>query len=170
MTEPSTTATDTNQPVAKKKLSSLELLLSFSAGGVVVGINGWIGKDAYSFFNPVAAQSVGGFGSLVGMGLLVYPLAIIPTLVTRTMLDKSAYFKNYPLLKEFIKDSLSLAYCLAAVAATAAIVGNPIGASLVCYSIVPAILTVLNTLANVIGVVRAGNSADLEPTTPAVQV
>lgn len=131
--------------------SALELVLFVPVSALSNGITGTIGKYAYSFFNPAATQAMGGFGTFAGIGALAFPLAYIPTLISNHFLDKSSFLTEHSELKSFLKSSLGFVYSLAATAVAAAIIGSPIGTSVICTMVIPAMILGLATIVHSIG-------------------
>lgn len=115
-------------------------------GAVYGGIGGVISKYAYSFFSPEMVNNAGSCLSFAGVGALAALLKWIPQLLTKDYLNNNDYLAEHINLKSFIEKSLNLTYSFAAVAASAALIGSPVGPTVACMMLLPTIAWVLTSL------------------------
>ncbi len=115
-------------------------------GGVFGGVGGIVSKYAYSFFKPEIIISASDFAVFAGVGALAALLKWIPQLLTKDYLNNNDYLETHLNLKSFIEHSLNLAYSFAAVAASAVLIGSPVGPTVACMMLIPTITWVLSTL------------------------
>ncbi|CAM4454768.1 MAG: hypothetical protein LEGION0403_FIIPPAGN_01264 [Legionella sp.] len=121
-------------------------------GAVFGGLAGVVSQYAYSFFSPELVSHAGDVLSFAGVGALAALLKWLPQLLTKDYLNDNDYLAAHPHLKSFIENSLNLAYSFAAVAASAALIGSPVGPTVACMMLVPAINWVLICLNEVLSV------------------
>lgn len=119
-------------------------------GGALGGVCGLFGKWGLSFFNPAMTSVVGSVGTLVATGAIAAPLIFIPTIITDCLIENSEALKQSPHTKEFLKDTARLLLQIAGVAAAAAILSTPIGPTVVCMMVIPAIYYALKSICNVV--------------------
>jgi hypothetical protein len=124
--------------------------ISAPFGALAGGIFGSLGQYAVSFFNPAMASVAGSFATFAGIGAIAAPLIIIPRILLDHVLNRSAFLAQRPNFKEFIQDTTSLLLNLAVVATAAAIIGSPIGPTILCMMIIPAAIYLLSTLCRAI--------------------
>jgi hypothetical protein len=111
------------------------------------GIQGFAGRTALSFFNPVMAGVAGSFASFAGMGAIACPLIIIPHLLTAHFFNKSAFLNTHPNLKGVLLSTNNLLLTLGAVTTAAVLLGMPsLGATVIAMMIVPTLMFALSTL------------------------
>lgn len=130
-------------------------LLAAPAGALVSGISGSLGKWGLSLFNPSIVSSAGGLATFAGIGAIAAPLLILPKLlIDHFVINKSVFLELNPNLKEFVQDTSDLLLTLGAVTAAAAMLGSPLGVTVLCLMVVPAILYVLNTIVNAVNALQ----------------
>ncbi|MDR3501016.1 MAG: hypothetical protein P4L79_00360 [Legionella sp.] len=117
-------------------------------GAVCGGLGGVVSQYAYSFFSPEMVSNAGGFLSFAGVGALAAILKWIPQLLTKDYLNNHNYLAEHINLKSFIENSLNLVYSCAAVAASAALIGSPVGPTVACLMLFPTITWVLTSLSD----------------------
>ncbi|WP_133136852.1 hypothetical protein [Legionella rowbothamii] len=115
-------------------------------GAVYGGVGGVVSKYVYSFFSPEMVSNAGNFLSFAGVGALAALLKWVPQLLTKDYLNNNDYLAEHTILKSFIENSLKLAYSFAAVAASAALIGCPVGPTVACMMLLPTITWVLTCL------------------------
>ncbi|WP_133136853.1 hypothetical protein [Legionella rowbothamii] len=138
---------------ATRTINAEDVLLEAStqalSGAIGGGILGIIGKYAGSFFVPELVSGAGGFSAFAGVGALAALLKWLPELLTNQYIDKNVFLKEHPHLQSIIKNSSGLAYSFASVAASAALVGSPVGPTLACMMLLPMICWALNVIRDV---------------------
>lgn len=122
-------------------------VLCGALGGGIVGV---LGKFTGSFFAPGLVNGAGGFMAFAGVGALAALLRWIPELLTNQYIENNAFLKEHPHLQSIIKESSKLAYWSASIAASAALVGSPVGPSLVCMTLLPLIGWAVDLITDVI--------------------
>lgn len=119
-------------------------------GALVGGISGGLGKCAVSFFNPAMASAAGSFLTFAAVGAIAAPLMILPKLITDYLINKSHFLNKHQNLKEFLENTSTFLLTLGAVAASAAILGTPIGPTIICMMVIPAVLYAINAICSAI--------------------
>ncbi|CAM4454812.1 MAG: hypothetical protein LEGION0403_FIIPPAGN_01265 [Legionella sp.] len=116
-------------------------------GGGVVGV---LGKFTGSFFAPGLVSGAGGFIAFAGVGALAALLKWLPEVLTDRYIENNAFLHEHPHLQSIIKASSELAYGFASVAASAALVGSPIGPTLACLMLLPVVVWALRAITEVV--------------------
>ncbi|MFJ1268890.1 hypothetical protein ACD661_10010 [Legionella lytica] len=119
-------------------------------GALGGGIIGTLGKFTGSFFAPGLVQGAGGFMAFAGVGALAALLKWLPDLLTRHYIENNAFLKEHPHLQEMLKNCSGLAYWSASVAASAALVGSPVGPTLACMTLLPLVFSAVEAIVCVI--------------------
>ncbi len=119
-------------------------------GAIHCAVFGIIGKWTYSFFNHAPVNAIANLGAFACMGAIAYPLMIIPMIFTHWLLNKSSFLNQHPRVLDFLKDCFEFAYTAAAVAASAAILGSPIGPAVLGIMIIPAMLLAFKGIVTVV--------------------
>jgi hypothetical protein len=133
-------------------------------GALLYGASGYIGRYGVSFFSPSVACAVGSFATFAALGAVAAPLMLLPKLLTDLLIERSDYLNRNPHLKVFVIDTTRLLLQIAAVAAAAAILTTPIGPTIICMMVIPAIYYVLKTICDLVNNCRlAANNRVIVP-------
>lgn len=134
-------------------------------GAVVGGFSGLFGKFGVSIFNPAVAHAAGSFSTFAAVGAIAAPLVFIPTIISDCLIEESEFLNRSPHVKEFVKDTARLALQLGAIASAAAMLSTPIGPTIICMMVIPAIYYMLKSICNLVNAVNAE-----EPTVPSASI
>lgn len=129
---------------------ALRTVSAIPVGAVGHGLSGLIGRCGISFFSPAMASAAGTFLTFAGVGLIALPLTVIPSYITRHLLDKTEFAKKHPHLATFLKDTADLLFILGAVAVGAAVFSSSFPVTIMALMILPTAYYALKTLHTVI--------------------
>lgn len=130
-------------------------------GAGLGGVSGFFGKAAISMFNHSAVHHVGSLTTFAAVGAIAAPLIFIPTLISDYLIEESESLRRCPNLKSFLKDTARLCLQIGAVASAAAMMSTPIGPTVLCMMIIPAIFYLVKSICNLVNAVE-----DNEPALP----
>jgi hypothetical protein len=119
-------------------------------GAVLGGLSGLIGQYGVSFFSSVVANAAGSFGTFAALGAIAAPLVFLPQLLANYAIENNDYLNKHPYFKDFLKDTSRLVLQIGAVAAAAAMLSTPIGPTVICMMVIPAIYYLLSSICNAI--------------------
>ena len=132
------------------KLTPGVVIISAPFGALSGGFTGSLGKASCSFFNSSVTSTVGGFATFAAVGAIATPLVVMSSLLVNHFIDNSDFLSRHPNAQRFMKDTSTLLLELAAVAAAAAMLGTPVGATVLCMMVIPAACYLLSTLCTAI--------------------
>lgn len=125
-------------------------IVAMPVGYLVGGVLGVVGRGALSFFSPATASAAGNFATFGTVGLIAYPLMIIPEYISKRLLSQSSFLKTHPLLAKALEDTSSFLIQLGVFTAGAALVSSTFPATLAAMMIIPAISWALKMICHLV--------------------
>lgn len=116
--------------------------------GAIVGlVIGCHGSYLVSFFNESLATIISAnFLRLCGIGAISFPLSYLSESLTTHFFLENEFMKQYPNLKTFIEKTNSLLFQLCATTVAAAMLGAPLGVTVISMTIIPTIVYVIEVI------------------------
>ncbi|MBA2649850.1 MAG: hypothetical protein H0U75_09715 [Legionella sp.] len=124
-------------------------------GALLGGVSGLSGKMGLSFFESNIGHAAGPFLTFAKVGAIAACISFIPTIGINLAIDNIYSLEERPNLKEFLKDTANFAIQIGAIAAAAALLSTPIGPTVICMLVIPALFYFVKSICNIINAVNA---------------